>query len=104
MTLKAAECGPMLEFVLWLLHKHGGVGTFGAAFIEAGESLKLLVKGLGSKAMVPTADEMKNLRSILQTHIRSCRLAGINLVPKHHLLIHMLDRTQLTKRIPWVVG
>ena len=93
MTLKAAECGPMLDWCLQLLQKHGGVASFGEEFIQAGLSLRAFVKGIGANTFLPTPEQMGHLRAQLQMHLKCCRKSGINLVPKHHLTIHMLERT-----------
>eukprot|EP00959_Pyramimonas_sp_CCMP1952_P403015 8444742-Pyramimonas_sp.AAC.1 len=93
MSLKAAEAGMLVRFVVDLLVKLGGPGKFGLPVICAGESLVRYMSVMREIEVVPTDVQYNDMLNASQVHLTSCRACGIAFVPQHHVLARMTVRT-----------
>ena len=92
MSLKAAECGLLLPFVMHITRKFGGVSVHGPFLIQAGQSLLSLLGTIrGHRCIVPV-EVRQTLILQYDMHLRCCVACSIALAPKHHLTVHMLFR------------
>jgi hypothetical protein len=94
MSLKAGEVNTMLEFTIHALNKHGGGAKFGREFMNAGQSIRNFVRELKKGDVMPSPVQMENIIKFYDQHLRSCKASGISFSPKHHLAIHMVQRTR----------
>eukprot|EP00959_Pyramimonas_sp_CCMP1952_P304234 6367336-Pyramimonas_sp.AAC.1 len=100
MSLKAAGCGLPLKFSIDMVRRCGGPPVFGDDLLKAGISLTQIlniirlqrcqVSGLGKGMLLEAA----------QTHLVSCKLAGVDYTPKSHPLCRMLDRSRIDSPTP----
>ena len=93
MTLKGGETRDVAAFALHMLRKYGGVGKFGPHILGAGLSLLNFMNLLRGDRVMPTSQQMSRIRKEYDSHLRSCKRAGVGMTPKHHLCTHLVDRT-----------
>eukprot|EP00959_Pyramimonas_sp_CCMP1952_P011772 247862-Pyramimonas_sp.AAC.1 len=94
MNLKAAEASTLLTFATSELIRYGGAAVFGDAILGCGASLETIVNKLKESDIIPPPHTMRDIMTALDTHLLSTVAAGIALTPKHHLLAHMLHRSE----------
>ena len=92
--MKAAEAATLLDFSVHILNKYGGVQAFGEAFMGAGWGLTSLVVGLKRFPVMPDDRGMAAITNALRVLTDCWEAAGLHFTPKHHLLTHMVFRTQ----------
>jgi hypothetical protein len=82
----------MVSFSPHLLNKYGGAAKFGNDLIKAGTSLQAFMSAIRQGHVMPSADQMDEIRSSYDAHLRSCKAAGISFSPKYHLACHLVAR------------
>ena len=96
MKTKAAETVGLLKFAVTLLEKYGlFLGVDGAALLESGRAAMLfndIVKSSGRCLDLPTRQRL--LTAVLRHSNLFLRAGGV-LTPKHHLMLHCVQRTGL---------
>eukprot|EP00959_Pyramimonas_sp_CCMP1952_P440370 9220047-Pyramimonas_sp.AAC.1 len=92
---KAGEVGTLLEFSLHMLKKHGGTARYGRSFIVAGESMSQFLQIVRDcPGPVMSEPQRAALMNCACLHVRACKQSGVHCVPKHHLTLHLADRTR----------
>lgn len=93
MSIKAGEMKTLVDFAVWALAKHGGGEKFGTDLVLAGTSLQVFMRECASGTVAASGAQHARLRQAYDTHLRSCKRAGVTFSPKHHLTCHMVART-----------
>jgi hypothetical protein len=82
-----------MEFALFKLMECGGGNVFGDAFIAAGSALSQLLGSIRTMNRVVSQAQRDNLVELACVFLRACDASGLKHVPKHHLIVHLADRT-----------
>ena len=90
---KAGEIGVLLEFALFKLGEAGGADVFGHPFIVAGSALSQFLRATRKLNYVVSQAQRNELVGLACIYLRSCEASGVSHVPKHHLFVHLADRT-----------
>jgi hypothetical protein len=93
---KAAETKGLVPFVLHLLRtKFGSFAPDSSieALIDAGAALQTYFELLESEPRNVSAAGLQAMFDAVKQHIALSKLAGIDMKPKHHLMIHLVSRT-----------
>ena len=92
---KAAETKGLVPFVLNLVKQHLAKlpKDGGRYMLAAGEAMQLYFELLDSSPRIVPAATIQRMYNAVKRHISLCKLAGIPLKPKHHLLLHLVART-----------
>eukprot|EP00959_Pyramimonas_sp_CCMP1952_P173337 3622240-Pyramimonas_sp.AAC.1 len=69
MSLKAAEAGMLINFVVELLLKHGGINRFGMPLIVAGQSLARCMCAMREIDVIPTNEQYIDMKVATQMHL-----------------------------------
>eukprot|EP00959_Pyramimonas_sp_CCMP1952_P465011 9487576-Pyramimonas_sp.AAC.1 len=93
MSFKAAEAHIMLRFVVYELEQLGGSPVFGGPLMGACSSLLAFCEKIHAHPIVIPPNVLARMKEDCDLHIRCCKEAGISLTPKHHLFLHLCDRT-----------
>eukprot|EP00959_Pyramimonas_sp_CCMP1952_P229205 4792493-Pyramimonas_sp.AAC.1 len=96
---KAGELGVLLEFALHKLNDAGGPAVFTHAFIVAGSTLSQFLRATRALNYVVSQAQRDELVGLACIYLRACETSGVNHVPKHHLFVHLADRTAGTIQI-----
>ena len=94
MSTKAAESAVLVNFAVDMLLKFGGVDTFGADMMGAGEALLEFIQEVKSHKAVVNETNVEKLQGHLEMFARLSVSAGIKIVPKNHVLGHFAHRTR----------
>lgn len=91
---EAAETRHILPFLIGLLQKHSGDITDAAdldALIEAGTTLESYLQTLSMHGRDVPPDAQARLNTLCVRHCQLAEVAGVHIIPKHHLFIHVTE-------------
>ncbi len=93
MSLKAAEAGIVLPFVVNELMVLGGPAVFGAMLIGAGTSLLAFCRKIKSCKVIVGPQQYKELMLSLDAFLMCAKSSNLTLTGKAHQLAHLVQRT-----------
>ena len=95
LKLKAAETGTLVPWAVDFSRRHRATLSRGGALKVAGEALVAYMDLLRAAPKDVPLRTCQELLDLCLRHLSLCELAGIHLVPKHHMWVH------LTLRLRW---
>eukprot|EP00959_Pyramimonas_sp_CCMP1952_P320381 6704666-Pyramimonas_sp.AAC.1 len=90
---KAGEMSVLLNFAVHELLVYGGAEVFTDAFVTAGSTMVQFLDTIRGMGVVVRPEEREALVGLSGIFLRACEASGVSHVPKHHLVVHLADRT-----------
>jgi hypothetical protein len=93
---KAAETKGLVPYVLSLVREFGWriPGNESQYLIGAGEALVSYFRLLDQSGVVVEPSSLQAMYDAIKRHVTMSTKAGISLKPKHHQVVHLVDRTE----------
>ncbi len=86
---KAAENSHLLRYSIHLAGKYKDKFDEGDTFLKAGQILAELMDLMRSEPRIMSREKCRHLLNLAVQHVQLAEIASVELVPKHHLMIHL---------------